>query len=101
MHDKWLHFFQKTDKLERKRNLILMCQYLYAIPGHNANVERIFSLIMAQWTKERNGLQVETVESIIQCKFNFKLTCSEFHMWETRAIETGEKVRKNIIFQNK
>jgi len=32
----------------------LMCQYLYAIPGHNANVERIFSLIMAQWTKDRN-----------------------------------------------
>lgn len=24
-----------------------------AIPGHNANVERIFSLVAAQWTKER------------------------------------------------
>jgi len=103
MHDKWLNFFQKTDILERKRNLIFMCQYLYAIPGHNAIVERIFSLIMAQWTKERNRLQVETVESIIQCKFNFKMTCSEFHTYAMGKPELLKQVKKseNIIFQNK
>lgn len=95
MHDKWLHFFQKTDVLERRRNLILMCQYLYAIPSHNANVERIFSLIMAQWTKERNRLQVETVESIIQCKFNFKMTCSEFHMYVMGKPELLKQVKKS------
>jgi len=95
MHDKWLHFFQKTDVLERKRNLILMRQYLYAIPGHNANVERIFSLIMAQWTKERNRLQVETVESIIQCKFNFKMTCSKFHMYAMGKPELLKQVKKS------
>lgn len=40
---------------------------------------------MAQWTKERNQLQVETVESIIYCKFNYKMTCSEFHMYAVSA----------------
>jgi len=69
-----------------------MCQYLYAIPGHNANVERIFSLIMTQWIKKRNRLQVETVESIIQFQndlFGISYVC----YGKTRA-ETDEKVRK-------
>jgi hypothetical protein len=95
IHDKWLHFFQKTHILERKHNLILMCHYLYAILGHNANVERIFSLIMAQWTKERNRFQVETVESIIQCKFNFKMTCSVFHMYAMGKSELLKQVKKS------
>lgn len=38
---------QKIDALERKRYLFSMCQYLYAVPGHNANVEKTFSLIVA------------------------------------------------------
>jgi hypothetical protein len=89
-------FFQKTDILERKRNLILMCQYFYAIPGHNTNVERIFLLIMAQWTKERNRLQVKTVESIIRCKFNFKMTCSAWY-GKIELLKQVKKSEKYII----
>jgi len=74
---------------------ILMCQYLYAVPGHNANVERIFLLIMSQWTKERNCLQVQTVESIIQCKFNFKMTCSEIHTYSMGKPELLKRVNKS------
>jgi len=78
LHDKWSYFFQKTDVLEKKKkpNLVSTCQYLYTVPGHNANVEMIFSLIVSRWTKERNRFQVKTVESIIRCEFNFKMTCS-------------------------
>lgn len=81
LQDKWIDFFQKTEEEERKRNLLKMCQYLFAIPGHNAHVERVFSLITAQWTKERNQLGVGTVESIIQCVYNYKMTCTEFHKY--------------------
>lgn len=66
--------------------------------GHNANVERIFSLIVVPpRTKERNRLQIETVESIVQCKFNFNITSSEYHTYITgkpEKPETGHKVRK-------
>lgn len=81
MHDKWLNFFHVTKELERKRNLLKICQYLYAVPGHNANVERIFSMVSAQWTNERNSLNIDTVESIMQCKYNFKMTCTEFYKY--------------------
>jgi hypothetical protein len=32
----------------------LRLQFLFAISPHNANEERVFSLLQAQWTKERN-----------------------------------------------
>lgn len=41
-----VHFFQKTEVLERKHNLIFIGPYLFAIFHQNANVERIFLLIM-------------------------------------------------------
>lgn len=100
MHDKWLNLFHDTEELERKRNLLLICQYLFAIPGHNANVERIFSLVVAQWTKERNRLHIETVESIIQCKFNFKMTCSEFHKYIMGKPELLKQVKKTEKYKN-
>jgi len=91
--------FKKLMYWKKKRNLVLM--YLYATPGHKANVERKFSLLVSQWTKELNRLQVKTVESIIQCKFNCKTTCPEFHTYVTGKPELPKQVKsqKNIIFQ--
>ena len=31
---------------------------------HNANVERVFSMMSAQWTDERNKLDVANIEAI-------------------------------------
>ncbi|XP_060865471.1 cyclin-dependent kinase 9-like [Metopolophium dirhodum] len=64
---------------EQHSELLKIAQYVFAIPAHNANVERVFSLMEIQWTDERNRLQLDTVESIIMCKYNYKKTCSEFY----------------------
>jgi len=65
--------------VEQHSELLKIVLYVFAIPAHNANVERVFSLTEIQWTDERNRLQVDTVESIIMCKYNYKKTCSEFY----------------------
>lgn len=36
-------------------------EFFFAIPTHNASVERPFSLIQTQWTEEDNRLNVEHV----------------------------------------
>lgn len=64
---------------EKHSELLKIAQYVFAIPVHNANVERVFSLMEIQWTDEQNRLQFDTVESIIMCKYNYKKTCSEFY----------------------
>ncbi|KAJ8894048.1 hypothetical protein PR048_006658 [Dryococelus australis] len=49
---------------------------------YNASVERIFSMISSQWTKERNRLLPETVKSIITVVYNFKeTTCENFYSY--------------------
>lgn len=53
---------------EQHSELLKIAQYVFAIPAHNANVERVFSLMEIQWTDERNRLQLDTVESIIIIK---------------------------------
>ena len=64
---------------EQHSELLKIAQYVFAIAAHNANVERVFSLIEIQWTDERNRLQLDTAESIITCKYNYKKTYSEFY----------------------
>ena len=57
-----------------------VAQFYFSIMPHNANVERVFSIMVAQWSDERDNLKVETVESILQVQYNWKdLTCSDFY----------------------
>lgn len=76
--EKWIKCFSKLDKCQYS-HFLTMCQYLFSIPAHNANVERVFSLMSSQWTDERNRLSVETVQNILICHYNYKKTCSEFY----------------------
>jgi hypothetical protein len=79
MQDKWLKFFQTVNHLEQYLELLKICEYIFSVPAHNANVERIFSLMAVQWTDERNHLSTDTIESILQCYYNFNMTCFQFY----------------------
>jgi hypothetical protein len=39
-------------------------QFFFAIPSHNAETERTFSLIQVQWTKELSNLDTESVKRL-------------------------------------
>jgi hypothetical protein len=41
-------------KQECFSELLIIAEFFLAIPSHNANTERVFSLMKSQWTKERN-----------------------------------------------
>jgi hypothetical protein len=58
------------------------CTICFVISPHIANVERVFSLLQAEWTKERNKLTAESVEGILFVQYNFKETSSKnFHTY--------------------
>lgn len=77
--EKWTLIFSKmeTEFLEQYIDIFKICEYLFSIPAHNANVERIFSLMDIQWSDERNRLLPETVEAILKCIVNFDFSCTE------------------------
>lgn len=76
--EKWVKYFKAMDKSQYS-HFLKICEYVFSIPAHNANVERVFSLMSTQWTDERNRLSVETVQNILICQYNFEKTCIEFH----------------------
>lgn len=77
--EKWTFFLRQCKCADQYSQLLHLCEFIFSVPGHNANVERIFSLMNVQWTDERNRLHVATVEAIMKCVFNYKLSCTEFY----------------------
>lgn len=75
-------------------NILPLVQFVLAIPGTNAAVERIFSLTNSLWTDEKNRLSVDTVKSIIVIKTHFQnKSCLEFYDF----ISTNSKLLQEII----
>lgn len=83
------------DYSEQYVNIFKICQFLFAIPGHNENVERIFSLMEIQWTDERNSLQTSTVEAILQCLVNFDMGCSDMYQYLLKTPKLLKAVKSN------
>lgn len=53
-NSKIVEFFTANANIVCHSEILKIDQYFYAIPGHNANCEKIFSLINTQWSDERN-----------------------------------------------
>ena len=81
-HQRWTKFFERSKSDDFHSELLKMAQFIFAIPANNANVERMFSLMQAQWTKERNCLSVDSLKGIMCTQYNFKhMTCKDFHAY--------------------
>lgn len=97
--EKWQFFFSVSIHHEQHSELLKLAQYVFAIPAHNANVERVFSLMEIQWTDERNRLLLDTVESFIMCKYNYKHTCSEFYEYVKSQLSLLTSVKSSTKYE--
>jgi hypothetical protein len=80
LHEQWTIYFKSVKNIECFSELLKICEFYFSISAHNANVERVFSLVNAQWSKERNRLSVQSVKSLILTQYNFKnMTCEDFY----------------------
>ena len=78
-HKKWCKYFDQFKNITCHSEILRIVQFFFAVTSHNANVERVFSLMQSQWTKERNNLSVATMKGILTLQYNFKdVRCSEF-----------------------
>lgn len=75
----WLQYFKQCVSEEQYVELRKVVEYVFCIPGHNANVERVFSLLNTQWSKERNRLLPATVAAIIKTTYNMNMNCETFY----------------------
>lgn len=93
---KWCKYVESCNSEEQFSELIKIAQFFFALPAHNACVERLFSLIQAQWTKERNRLTIESIKGIAMVKFNFRhFMCKNFFKYLCEQKELLKKIQGN------
>lgn len=80
--------------------LVKICQFVFSILAHNANVERMFSLVNAQWSKERNRLTIESVKAILITQENYKtVSCEDFYVYVLEKKELLKKIMSSDKYQ--
>ena len=87
---KWMNIFARNDNFPLFYKLISI---VFSIPVSNAFVERVLSLVSAQWTKKRKSLSEKTVKSFLQVKVNLELSCGEMH----QIISKNKKLMEQIV----
>jgi hypothetical protein len=66
------------------------------LPGSNAPIERVFSIINALWSGKKNRLKTETVKALTTPKTHFKdISCSEFFSQISKEKVFLEQVHKS------
>ncbi|XP_042311324.1 uncharacterized protein LOC121924195 [Sceloporus undulatus] len=79
-HKRWVLFFKSCVSEEQYYELLKIVQFYFSLPGHNANVERVLSLMNAQWTDERNRLALPSLSAILDIQYNMaNVSCSDFY----------------------
>ncbi len=96
---KWVEVFSTL----RSRNILmpnleLLVGFALCIPGTNASIERVFSLMNATWSDDMSRLSVDTLKARLLVKHNFDKTCSEFHEYLLTQPKILEKIHSSAKY---
>lgn len=77
---RWLEIFAIMNQQQRPlRQISLLVQYAFAIPGSSTEVERLFSVIGDIWGPKQGHMSMETLDAYLNVKVNSDLNCSEYY----------------------
>ena len=93
--NKWMDIFAENDFFPLLYKLISI---IFSIPVGNAFVEREFSLVSAQWTKEKNSLCEWAVKSILQVKVNLVMSYHEVHQVVSKNKELLQQIVSSVKY---
>ena len=79
-HEKWTEYFKHCRTIEFYSELLKIAQFFFCTMAHNANEERIFSMMQTPWCKERDSLLAESVCNILKVMYNSNhISCKQFY----------------------
>jgi hypothetical protein len=98
--EKWVKYFELRS-FDTSSELLKICTFYFAIPTLTANVERIFSIMKAQWTDDRNILLLDSVKHLLMTQYNFNhFDCTQVFNYCIKIKDFYQKfeVMRNIKF---
>jgi len=79
VEQKWVQIFNIfKEKYVNVPNLAMVVEFAFCLPGSNASIERVFSLMTTTWTDVRNQMDTKTIECCLITK-TYGLSCIEFY----------------------
>ncbi|KAK1877694.1 30S ribosomal protein S12 [Dissostichus eleginoides] len=100
--EKWVSVFQKVGKANLT-NLFQIVSFVLSVPGSNAFVERIFSLMANKWSDARNRCSTDLIKTELQISVNMNMPCKDFFLAAQKDKELLGAVRssKKYPWKNK
>lgn len=79
--ERWLSAFKYFKELNITIDcLLIVVEFSFSLPGSNAAVESVFSLMNSTWIKSRNKLNISTVEALLMIITSFdNMSCCQFY----------------------
>lgn len=78
--DRWLVIFRyMRDQQRPVENLSMLVQFGFSLPGASTDVERLFSMIFDIWSPDKPQMNSQTLEAVLNVKFNCNKSCQEFY----------------------
>jgi hypothetical protein len=91
--NRWVQIFNFAESQNRTiDNLSLLLEFAFSIPGTSCEVERLFSIIGDIWGSDKGQMKLETVESMLNVRYNSNQTCKEFF----DSIKDDKKVLRQV-----
>lgn len=96
--NRWVELFTYfRDNNLNCMNFRIVIEYILCLPGSNAPVERVFSLMNKIWTSEKTQLSVAVLKAILITKTNINKSCNELHSY----LKTRSDILKRICSAEK
>jgi hypothetical protein len=77
---RWIEIFKNLSQKNRPiKQISLLVQYAFAIPGTSTEVERLFSIINDVWGPEKGQMKLSTLEAHLNVKINSNKDCVEYY----------------------
>jgi hypothetical protein len=78
--DNWLFVVERcAEKIVSLDNLLILAELVLCLPGSNASVERIFSLMNIYWNDEKNRPSLSLVKAVLIVKTYFDISCVDIY----------------------
>jgi hypothetical protein len=82
------------------KNIQLILEFSFAIPGTSAAIGRVFSITNARWTDERSCFLVETIKAVIVTKTHFEeLLCNDFYTLISNNPKLLQEIRSSTKYK--